>query len=479
MPVKSGNKDRVLAQLVARSGGPKNMPTGRINRLWQMGSSHAKIFGNFLAYGLRKNFINADRQEKLRNETNLKAALTLLDSMSYLRGALMKFGQWLATPNLVSEEFCQVLASLQFQAPAMHYAMIRQVFWGEFGKEPNEIFANFEQEAFAAASLGQVHRARLKNGKEVAVKIQYPAIGRAIKADVSNFRLLIQPMRLHPDWQFLCRHLVDFEKMLGAEIDYEQEASFQEQIHQLFFNDPDIIIPAIHHEYSRKRVITMDYLPGQHLPDYLARKPELRERNLRGRQISQAMMRIWYQTRTIYPDIHLGNFLFMADGRLGILDFGSHRRFSEDEWFQQNINEQALLHGDTKLVNQGIVQNCFFDSLTDIEPSRHQHLKETLAWIAEPAGTVGSFDFGDQEYHKQGMALIRQAMQKGYQRHESFHNWTTKFFLGFRSILYQLDCQLPYQELYQIELAQAPDINFAGQKIPLASLYQRSTEGLA
>jgi predicted unusual protein kinase regulating ubiquinone biosynthesis (AarF/ABC1/UbiB family) len=114
--------------------------------------------------------------------------------MGYMRGAVMKVGQLLANlPTLLPDQIADVLASLHFEAPPMHYGLIRETLLDELGNEPEKIFDSFDRKAFAAASLGQVHRARLKNGEDVAVKIQYPNIARTINADLRNLRTVMQP----------------------------------------------------------------------------------------------------------------------------------------------------------------------------------------------------------------------------------------------------------------------------------------------
>src|SRR6185503_4184033 len=143
---------------------------------------------------------NADENKRLLAETHWRTAVRVLDSMSYLRGAVMKVGQTLANfPDIVPREFVQTLEQLHFQAPPMHWSLLREMVHNELGDDPENLFASFDKRAFAAASLGQVHRARLKTGEEVAVKIQYPGIARTVREDFRNLVPFLLPARLSKD----------------------------------------------------------------------------------------------------------------------------------------------------------------------------------------------------------------------------------------------------------------------------------------
>src|SRR5262249_7726154 len=150
-----------------------------------------------------------------------QTAARLLDAMGYLRGAVMKVGQTLANfPDIAPREFVATLQQLHFDAPPMHWSLLREMVHGELGDDPENLFASFEHRAFAAASLGQVHRARLKTGEEVAVKIQYPGIARTIREDFRNFFLFLLPGRLGKDWESTKDQFDDLRARMEQETDY-------------------------------------------------------------------------------------------------------------------------------------------------------------------------------------------------------------------------------------------------------------------
>ncbi|MCP5117006.1 MAG: AarF/ABC1/UbiB kinase family protein, partial [bacterium] len=199
----------------------------------------------YLTGWLRTCYKGVDAKERQRSETRLKAALELLSSMAYMRGTVMKIGQLLASyPNLAPDEFSDVLYPLHFEAPPMHFSLLREFVLNELGGEPEEIFDDFETKAFAAASLGQVHRARLKGSRErVAIKIQYPSIGRTIRDDFQNLKTLIFPMRLSGDWDNMKLLFEGVRTMLERETDYLREAENLRQARAVFSDEDGIVIP--------------------------------------------------------------------------------------------------------------------------------------------------------------------------------------------------------------------------------------------
>ncbi|MEW6426917.1 MAG: AarF/ABC1/UbiB kinase family protein [Thermodesulfobacteriota bacterium] len=428
----------------------KKVPAGSFARMWSLGSMQAKIAMAYLACWLRSGFADADARERLRNETHLTAALQLFGTMGYLRGAIMKVGQMLASlPDLLPEAFADTLAALHFEAPSMHYSLIREVVQDELGAEPDEVFAAFDRRAFAAASLGQVHRARLRTGEEVAVKIQYPNIAATIRADMSNLRRVLSPMRLSPDWQYLGNSLDDLEQMLGRETDYAQEALFLRRAADALKDDARLVVPALYPEYSGRRVLTMQLLPGQHLRQFLAGNPSQALRDRFGALVYTALSRLWYRTGSVYADPHPGNFLFMDDGRLGLIDFGCCRQFTREEWLLQQATDEAVLNRDDNALNDILARVCIYDTPDAMKPEQLAVLRRYAYWLAEPAVTDGAFDFGNTANYTAGIDIFRQMLRMGHGHYFPVYNWTHRFFLGLRTMLYRLGARFDYGAIYR------------------------------
>ena len=300
---------------------------------------------------MRSWFQDADRRERELAEAHLRAAIKMLRTMGYLRGAATKLGQALANfPGIVPDQFVETLERLHFEAPPMHFALLREHVRDELGQEPEEAFATFDPRAFAAASLGQVHRATLKSGEDVAVKIQYPAIGRSIRSDFRNLSAFLLPLRLGRGWEPMKAQIEEVRRVIEQETDYEQEAEWQRRARSLFHEDDLILVPRVHDELSTRRVLTMEYLDGVHLPAFLAGNPPQERRDHFGGLIVQAGCRLHYAGRLLYADPHPGNYLFRADGRLGLLDFGCVRPYTDREWECNRLADLAMRGGDDDVI---------------------------------------------------------------------------------------------------------------------------------
>ncbi|MBJ6802143.1 ABC1 kinase family protein [Geomonas propionica] len=451
MPRQEEAARRRLAELV-ESVAAKRPPTTSFSRLWILGSLQAKVTCAYLAYWLRSRWADADERERLKSETHLKAALQLLGTMGYLRGAVMKLGQMLATfPDALPDEFARLLPALHFEAPAMHYAMVREVFLDEFGKEPHELFASFEREAFAAASLGQVHRARLLSGEQVAVKIQYPGIARTIEADLRNLRLLMQPMRLGEDWGNTVVKLAEVERVLLAETDYLAEASFAQTVRDSFTPEEGIVIPRVYPEYSTRRVLTTEHLEGVHLEELLDSAPSQELRDRYTHLMTVATTRMLYRTHWLLADPNPGNYIFMPDGRLGLVDFGCTRELSDEEWQLQVEVEDALLRRDETEMERLIVKASLYDSAEQMGQERLELIGRVIRWQLEPWLSEGIFDFGDEDFFRRGMEAMVEVMRKGFTRGMPVHIWTNRFILGARGVVYRLKGRCDFQEIYRRE----------------------------
>src|SRR5688572_17986789 len=326
------------------------VPVGRLRRIGLLGTLQAKIAAAYLFYWVRGWFKTAAERERMLAETHWRTAARVLDSMSYLRGATMKVGQTLGNfPDIVPDEFVETLEQLHFRAPPMHWSLLREMVFNELGDDPENVFASFEKRAFAAASLGQVHRGRLKTGEEVAVKIQYPGIARTIREDFGNLFLFLLPARLSSDWENTREQFDDLRTRLERETDYEREAATLQTVRALFREDEGIVIPRVFPERSTGRVLTMERLDGVHLDEFLASDPPQELRNEFARKMLRSWYRMLYAGRMIYADFNPGNFLFMEDGRLGLIDFGCMLELDDWLWEMFRKMDRPLTTGEPEL----------------------------------------------------------------------------------------------------------------------------------
>jgi predicted unusual protein kinase regulating ubiquinone biosynthesis (AarF/ABC1/UbiB family) len=431
------------------------VPVGRWRRLRLLGTLQAKIGAAYLFYWVRGWFQQADQKERLLAETHWKTALWLLDSMSYLRGAVMKVGQTLANfPEIVPPEFVQTLDRLYFDAPPMHWALLRETVRNELGDDPENIFASFDKRAFAAASLGQVHRARLKSGEEVAVKIQYPGIARTIREDFRNFFLYLLPGRLNKDWEHAKNQFNDLRIRFERETDYEAEAATLAQVRPLFREDEGIVVPRIYPQYSTARVLTMERLGGAHLDEFLAGNPSQEARDEFATKMVHAWYRMLYAGRLLYADFHPGNFLFMGDGRLGLIDFGSVLPQDEAMWSWLRRTDRAMTTGER---SERVAAVKEWSSITD-DPSDAEFLRlceEYADWCWRCRYWGGPFDFGDDADFRRGIDLLAEMVRKRYSRGRPATPVITRQHLGWRSLLYRLKARIDIGPIAEEEVKAA------------------------
>lgn len=428
-----------------------SVPVGRWRRMTLLGSLQAKIAAGYLFHWLRGWFCSEQEYVRQLAEVHWRMAVRLFDSMGYMRGAVMKIGQTLANfPDVAPREFVETLDRLYFEAPAMHWSLLREMVINELGDEPERLFAEFDRHAFAAASLGQVHRARLHTGEEVVVKIQYPGIARSVRDDFSNLLLLLLPNRLGRDWQNLRDQVEDLRSRLEQETDYELEARYLKRARQLFDNQDEIIVPQVYPRFSTSRILTMEYVPGVHLNEFLARNPDQQARDEAGIKLVRGWYRLMYAGRMLYNDYHPGNLLFLDDGRIGLIDFGNILDLDDEIWELCRRIDRPMTTG---VREDRIAAMKYWANLADGASDQMRLYDAFCEWNWRPRSTTGSFSFGDEGEFKRGVELFAELARK---RYSSGHRTTftmTRGNFGWRSILYRLQATFDLQALAEQEIA--------------------------
>jgi predicted unusual protein kinase regulating ubiquinone biosynthesis (AarF/ABC1/UbiB family) len=431
------------------------VPVGRFQRLRLLSTLQAKIAAAYLFYWLRGWFNSADENKRLLAETHWRTALRVLDSMSYLRGATMKVGQTLANfPDIAPREFVETLDQLHFDAPPMHWSLLREMVHNELGDDPENLFASFEKRAFAAASLGQVHRAELKTGQPVAIKIQYPGIGRTIREDFRNLQAFMLPARLSRDWENTKEQFNDLRTRLERETDYVREAATLDKARLLFGEDDGIVVPRAYHEYSTARVLTMERLEGRHLEAFLATNPSQARRNEYARKLLRAWYRLMYAGRLINADMHPGNFLFMEDDRLGVIDFGFILEIDDELWELFRKMDRPLTTGrrDERIA---VLKEW---SWIDDERANEDQLRlydEFADWQWRARSNGGEFDFGDEADYRRGVDLFVEMVRKRYSRSRACTPVVARQHFGWRSLLYRLGAKVDVAAIAEEEVRAA------------------------
>ena len=255
-----------------------------------------------------------------------------------LKGPLMKVAQFLSTvPDALPAEYALELAQLQANAPPMGWNFVRRRMSSELGPDWQSKFRSFSHEAAAAASLGQVHRATLPDGTDVACKLQYPDMPSTVEADLRQMKMAMAVYQrmdnaIHQDEIYK-----ELRERLREELDYEREAA-QMRLYTIMLKDhPSVHVPVPIAGYSTRRLLTMTWLDGRPLMQRLAEDPPQEERN----RIAEALFRAWYvpfyRFGVIHGDPHLGNYQVRPDGSVNLLDFGAIRVFGTK--FVRGVNE--------------------------------------------------------------------------------------------------------------------------------------------
>jgi predicted unusual protein kinase regulating ubiquinone biosynthesis (AarF/ABC1/UbiB family) len=377
-------------------------PAGRAARMASLGMG---VAGSYVGYLLQSVFSGRDRRRSQLAAAHTRAARRIRRELESLRGPAMKLGQTLSLhAGVLPDEVLRELSSLQREAPGMHPTLVRIQFKASIGRFPEDVYASFEEVPFAAASLGQVHRATLPDGTRLAVKIQYPGIRDAITGDFAWFRAVSKPAQVSA--HLPAAAIDELERQIVAETDYVREAknlkSFRGGLAPLTF----MAVPAVLPQLSSSKVLTMTLLSGEHLDAFLAKRPPAALRNLIGERLVELFYFQLLRLNAIHADPHWGNYLFREDGTIGLVDFGCVKRF--DRTFVEDLQEFFLYPGSrTSADFQRLLDHRYETMGHRITPGGRRtlmHFAEDFyarVFPPQPERENDRFDFGDASFLRQ------------------------------------------------------------------------------
>jgi predicted unusual protein kinase regulating ubiquinone biosynthesis (AarF/ABC1/UbiB family) len=326
------------------------VPTGRVARTARFGGMVAGQSLRWAGTRVANVARSEESGERAMEERALATAQELVEQLGRMRGAAMKLGQVLSTVDFVAipegerERFKETLASLRDQVPPVPFKRIEKLLREELGGAVGEHFAEFEQEAFAAASIGQVHRAVTNDGREVAVKVQYPGVAEAVEADLRNIQVFLPLVkRLAPglDTKALAAEL---RERIGEELDYELEAQNQRQVQRAYRGHPFVVVPAVDTALSTRRVLVTEFVHGRRFGE-VKQLPEP-ERDRFGEILYRFYWSMVLHLGRASGDPHPGNYLLLADGKVAFLDFGLMRSIDRNYIERESELAQAVVRGD-------------------------------------------------------------------------------------------------------------------------------------
>jgi len=273
---------------------------------------------------------NLGRDEKGKQAAlerrHLEAAEQIVAALGTMKGAAMKMGQVLSfldvglVPEEHRDEFQRKLGELRDAAPKVRFSDMRKVIESELEAPLEAIFASFDEEPVAAASIGQVYRARLPDGREVAVKVQYPGVAQAVRADMQNLGMILRLMKQIAPGLDAKATAEEVRARIGDELDYELEAQNQRSLSRIFRGHPFIFVPGVLTELSREKVIVTEFVRGAGFDSIKERDQATRDRV--GEIVFRFFFGCMYRHHQFSGDPHPGNFMLMDDGKVAFLDFG-------------------------------------------------------------------------------------------------------------------------------------------------------------
>jgi predicted unusual protein kinase regulating ubiquinone biosynthesis (AarF/ABC1/UbiB family) len=349
------------------------LPTGRIQRLARVGAAAA----NQAARRAGTNAANVVRSEEGKaaalDRRQLEAAEQIVTVLGGMKGAAMKLGQVLSfvdlgiVPPEHRERFQAKLATLRDAAPTVSFDQMRRVLEADLEERITDAFADFDTEPIAAASIGQVYRATLPDGRDVAVKVQYPGINDAVRADMKNLGVLLRLARTMTPELDTKAVAAEIRERITEELDYELEASNQRRMARLYAGHPFIHVPSVVTSLCRERVIVTELVEGAGFEE-LRREPDA-ERDRIGEIVFRFYFGSMYRHRAFSGDPHPGNMLRLADGRIAFLDFGLFKTISPEVAELELACQRATVEGRAADLHRMMAEAGFLPRADRLDPA--------------------------------------------------------------------------------------------------------------
>ncbi|MEZ2440954.1 ABC1 kinase family protein [Chitinophaga sp. RCC_12] len=417
-----------------------NIPTSKVERAGKFVTTGLKVGTNYIKHYTRKLMDPSTTKEELHQDN----AADIYDTLSNLKGSALKVAQMLSMDKgMLPKAYTEKFAMSQYSAPPLSGPLVVNTFVKTLGKSPSQLYDQFDLQASNAASIGQVHKAT-KDGKKLAVKIQYPGVANSVKSDlriVKPFAIRIVGMN-EVDMD---KYFDEIESKLLEETDYKLELRRSMDLSRECAHIPNLKFPGYYPEMSSDRIITMDWLDGQHLKEFLLTNPSQEVRDKIGQALWDFYQFQVHSLKQVHADPHPGNFLMRPDGTVGIFDFGCVKEIPEDFY------ENYFLLVDKEVLKDEKRRHQIYTNLEMIHPSDSpkeveffsglfQHMIDLLTLPF----TLDNFDFGNEVYFNEiyaymdelyNMKEIRDSKVARGSRHSLYINRT---YFGLYSILSDL-----------------------------------------
>lgn len=399
-------RDPVHPKRAGRPVAASRVPQSRIARLANVVLAAGELAIGGLAEGARR--LLSEKGGAGTGTAFLTAdnARRLAARLARLRGGAMKLGQMLSLQgaDLMPPEFSQALAILQAQAAPMPAAQLHRVLGREYGRGWQSRFARFDEEPVAAASIGQVHRARTLDGRELALKIQYPGVARSIGADIDNVVAVLRLLNVLPSGTDIGALAAEASRQLVQEADYLAEAAALERFRGLVADEPRLLVPRPHADLTTSRILAMDYMEGEPLETLGDPDVAQATRDAIGALLERLVFRELFEFRTMQTDPNFANYLWQPRNRkVVLLDFGATMRFDEDLVGAYARITRAVIEKDRDEVARQAIAIGYAGP--DDPQERIEATVDVIMLVCEPLRHSGRYDFASSDLPSRSRTL--------------------------------------------------------------------------
>ena len=383
------------------------VPSGHLARLGVFGRLAGGVAGGMMAEGARR-LASGERPRMSDLLLTPGNALKLADRLSHLRGAAMKLGQMISMDagDLLPAELSLILARLRDKAHHMPPTQLQTVLVRQWGADWRQRFQRFDPTPLAAASIGQVHRAITRDGRDLAIKVQYPGVAESIDADVDNVATLLRISGILPPKLYIAPLLEEAKRQLREEADYAREGEQMRHVGALLGDAPEFVVPTLDAEFTTDRVLAMSYLSGDPIESLVSAPQDTRDTVMRA--LIGLVLRELFEFGLMQTDPNFANYRYQPDsGRLVLLDFGAVRPVAPATAQGYRDLLRAGLAGNREAVREAAVAAGF---LGEAAVARHHiSVDAIIDVVVAEFNRPGIFDFGDRAFvgtlREQGTAI--------------------------------------------------------------------------
>ncbi|ARU15416.1 ABC1 kinase family protein [Croceicoccus marinus] len=374
----------------------RTVPRGRLSRLGHFGRLASGVAGGMVAEGARR---LADGERPRMRDMLLTPGNVgkVAERLSHLRGAAMKLGQMISMDagDMLPPELAEIMAQLRDNADHMRPAQLNRVLEQQWGKDWRTRLRRFDAIPIAAASIGQVHRATTLEGRELAIKVQYPGVRESIDADVDNVATLLRMSGLLPRELDIGPLLADAKRQLAEEADYEREGAQMKLFGELLAGTPEVSVPELEEQFTTDRVLAMSFLPGKPIESLVGAPQDTRDAVMH--TLISLVLRELFEFGVMQTDPNFANYRYQPEtGRLVLLDFGAARAIEPLTSDAYRRLLQAGFAGDRDAVRHAAVEAGFIGS--GAVSGHRERIDRILEIIIGEMTREGPFDFGDRQF---------------------------------------------------------------------------------